>query len=457
MHGTYDLVVIGAGPGGYAAAIRAAELGLRTLCIDKRGAPGGTCLHVGCIPSKTLLHQSERIAQADRSEKTASFARMMEEKREVIERLQVDAVKGLRQPLLTFQQGEASFLDPRCLEIRKGSEVSHVKAERFILATGSAPIALPQLKFDERQVLSSTGALNLTKIPQKMGVVGGGAIGLELASVYSRLGTRVTVIELLDRLCPSMDRAISRGLLQSLEKQGIEFLLSSQITTAIVQPEEVILTITREKEIRNLGFEKLLVAIGRKPDLAELKLENAAVYPDAKGRIPVNDSFQTVQPHIFAIGDLVEGPMLAHLASLQGRAVVEWALGSRNPIQEWAVPQVIYTDPEAASVGLSETEARALGLDIKNVTVPFKGNARACCTQHTEGFVKIIADSQSQKILGIHILGAHASELIGIGVAALSCRCSVSDLSRMPFAHPTLSEAIQEAAHLLQGAYQNSH
>ncbi|WP_068466532.1 dihydrolipoyl dehydrogenase [Candidatus Protochlamydia phocaeensis] len=451
----YELAIIGAGPGGYVAAIRAAQLGFKTVCIDKRETLGGTCLNVGCIPSKALLQSTELLARVQRNGKELgidcsdlrySFRQMMDRKKHVVKSL-VDGIAGLfKKNQVDFIQGEAEFINPHLLKVKKGEQTEEIEADSIILATGSEPIALPFLPFDERQIVSSTGALSLPQVPERLVVIGGGVIGVELASVYSRLGASVTVVEMLDHICPAMDKTLSKQLLQVLQKQGIQFHLSTKVATAVVQPDEVILTIEGNEELRNLSAQVVLVAVGRRPYSSGLGLEKIGIQPDRRGFVPVDANLRTAHSHIFAIGDLIDGSMLAHRASEEGVAVVEWLKGGQPLINYMAIPNVIYTDPEVAAVGMTEQDAREAGLAVLVGTSFFKGNPRARCSDETEGLVKIVGDQQSGRLVGMHIIGAHASELIAEGMMAMQKRATLKEIGEAPNAHPTLSEAIKEAA-----------
>lgn len=449
----YDLLIIGTGPGGYVAAIRAAQLGLKTACIEKRDTFGGTCLNVGCIPSKALLQSSEHYAFLRKKGSThgidakgikLDFKQMMQRKSEVVEGL-VNGVKGLlkRNKVDTFQ-GSASFVDPHTVAIA-GNDEKKLSARYIIIATGSDSIALPFLPFDEKQVVSSTGALSLEKVPGKLIVIGAGVIGVELASVYCRLGSQVAVIEMLDHICPAMDRAIGRNLQQVLEKQGLEFHLKAQVTEA-KKGKQVSLKFKTGGEEKSLAADVVLVAVGRRAYTAGLALEKAGIKTDGKGMIPVDSAFRTVTPHIFAIGDVIDGPMLAHKASEEGIAVAEILAGQKPHINYAAVPNVIYTHPEVAAVGLTEEEGKALGLHLILGSYPFRGNPRARCAGDVDGMVKVIGDKNSGRLIGLHIIGPHASEMIGEGVVAIEKGMTVAELAAASHAHPTLSEAIKEAA-----------
>ena len=452
----YDIAIIGAGPGGYVAAIRAAQLGFKTICIDKRPTLGGTCLNVGCIPSKALLQSTEwlfRLAREgkemgiDCSKAAANFPQMMARQQKIVKGLVEGVASLFQRHKITAVHGAAEFLDPHRLGVVKedGSR-QEIEASSIILATGSEPIPLSGLPFDERQILTSTGALSLRSVPKRLLVVGGGVIGVELASVYSRLGSKVTVIEMLDHLCPALDHTLSSALLQILKKEGIEFSLSSQVVTSVIQPEEVILTVNQADKLEYQSGDAVLVAVGRRPYTAGLQLEKGGVQKDQKGFIIVDGHFRTSQPHIFAIGDAIEGAMLAHRASAEGVAVIEWLKGGAPQVDYLAIPNVVYTDPEVASVGLTELEAAQAGRELMIGKSFFRGNPRARCSGETEGFVKIIGDKRTGRLLGVHIIGPHASELIAEGMSAIQMKSSVKDLADAPNAHPTLSEAIKEAA-----------
>lgn len=455
MERHYQVAILGAGPGGYVAAIRAAQLGFKTVCIDKRSSLGGTCLNVGCIPSKSLLQSTELYAQFQHEAKeqgvsytdlSIDFQYLMQRKNRVVKGLVEGIAASFKSHQVDFIQGTACFVDPHSVEITHENQTQRVTADYFIIATGSDSIALPTLPFDEKQVISSTGALSLSKIPKRMIVVGAGVIGVELASVYNRLGTQVTIIEILDHICPAMDVTIHKMLLSVLKKQGIEFCLSSQVVSAVVQPDEVIVTVKEEDKLTNRSADVLLVSVGRRPYTKELNVDKAGIQLTQKGFIPVNSLFQTTQSHIFAIGDVIEGVMLAHRASEEGIVVVNRIAGQPASINYMAIPNVIYTSPEAASVGLTEKEALDMQLGIQVGMAYFKGNPRARCAGQTEGLVKIIGEVQSGRLIGLHILGAHASEMIAEGMIAIEKKGTLEDIANATHAHPTLSEAIKDAA-----------
>lgn len=456
MTSEFDVAVIGSGPGGYVAAIRAAQLGLKTLCIDKNPALGGTCLNIGCIPSKTLLHSTELFWKllheggelGIKGEKLLfDFPALMKRKESVVRGFNEGIRALFKKNGVQVLTGHATLLSPTKIQVGEES----VTAKSIILATGSEPMALPFLPFDEKQVLSSTGALALDRIPKKLIVIGAGIIGVELGSVYHRLGSQVTFIEFMDRICPTLDESLSKGLYESLTKQGLSFYLSTKATSSERSGAEIKLQVEKADGAKlSLSADALLISIGRKPYTENLGLERVGIALTEKGFIPVSGSFRTSQPNIYAIGDIIDGPMLAHKASEEGVAVAEIIAGERPRIEYLAIPSVVYTFPEVASVGMTELEAKNFGLNVASGLFPFKANSRARCTHEEEGFVKILADSASDRILGVHIIGAHASELIAQAALALQKHLTTTDLIHTPFAHPTLSEAIKEAALAVQ-------
>lgn len=451
MAETFDVVVIGSGPGGYVAAIRAAQLGLKTACIEKEPNLGGTCLNVGCIPSKSLLQSSELYSQILHHSKEhgihasakLDFSQMMSRKDHVVAGFN-QGIQGLfKKNKITHIKGKATFISPTSVTV----STQEITAKNFIIATGSEPTPLPFLPFDEKKVLSSTGALALKKIPQKMVVVGAGIIGVELGSVYSRLGTEVTFIEFLDRVCPTLDESLSKGLHQALTKQGMTFHLSTKVTSAEITPSGVTLTTEKsDKTAVPFSADIALVSIGRRPYTEGLGLDKAGLETDKRGFLPIDANFRTKQPHIYAIGDIVDGPMLAHKASEEGYVVSEIIAGHTPHIEYIAIPSVVYTHPEVGAVGLTEAEAKAMNLSIKTGQFPLKANSRARCSGEDEGFVKMIADQKTGTLLGVHILSAHAGELIAEATLAIEKRVTAFELGNLCHAHPTLSEALKEAA-----------
>jgi dihydrolipoamide dehydrogenase len=448
---SFDVVVIGAGPGGYTAAVRAAQLGFKTACVEKDPTLGGTCLNVGCIPSKALLQSTKFYEWTAKKSKdfgvittgvVADFRVMMNRKEEIVKGL----VNGIGSLFKNFKvekiQGSARFISPQEIEVAG----RHIKAKWFIIATGSEPIALPFLPFDEKRVVSSTGALSLPVVPEKMVVIGGGVIGVELASVYCRLGAKVDVIEMLPQIVTGLDPLISRQLLLLLQKQGMTFHLDAKVTGAKVQDNGVAIDLVKDGVATQLEGDVVLVAVGRRPYTRGLDLDKAGITLSPKGFIPVDGNMRTVVPNILAIGDVIEGPMLAHRASHEGVALVEGLAGLPVTLNMIGIPNVVYTHPEAASVGLTEEEAARAKIPVVIGTSYFKGNARARCSGDTDGFVKIIADKRSGRLIGMHILGSDASEMIAEGVIALEKNSTVADIAHAYHAHPTLSEVVMEAA-----------
>lgn len=445
----YDVVVIGSGPGGYIAAIRAAQLGLKTACVEKDSL-GGTCLNIGCIPSKALLQSSEHYDWLKKeshhhgiscSDPKVDFSKILKRKEEVVEGL-VKGVGGLfKLNGVTSIHGSARFRSAQTIEVN-GQQIS---AKYFILATGSEPIELPFLKFNEQTIVSSTGALSLPKIPKRLLVIGAGVIGVELASVYNRLGSAVTIVEMLEQICPSMDEALSKSLLQELKKQGMTFHLGTKVVSAEKKSKSMELTIEKNNQSEKLEADVVLVAIGRRPYTKNLGLENLNLEMH-KGFVTVDANFRTSVPNIFAIGDLIEGPMLAHKASEEGFAVAEIIANKTPHMNYMAIPNVIYTHPEVASLGFTEKEAREKSLEIVVGNASFKANGRARCAGYAEGFVKVIGLRNSKLLIGMHMIGPQVSELINMGVIAIEKRATLLDLALAPIAHPTLSETVKEAA-----------
>lgn len=446
----YDVCVIGSGPGGYVAAIRAAQLGLKTVCVEKGSTLGGTCLNVGCIPSKALLQSSEYYAlmRHDMEQHgiqckdiSLDFDKMMQREEATVKSLTQGVAGAFKKNKVERIEGTARFVSPHAVEVNG----QQIEAKHFILATGSDPIALPFLPFDEEKVVSSTGALGLKRIPKKMIVIGAGAIGVELASVYNRLGTEVVIVEMLDKICPAMDDAVSKMLLQILKKQGLNFHLGAKVKSGKVAKEGVLLEVEIEGQLVKLDADICLVAVGRHPYTQNLGLDKIGVKVNSKGFVEVDQSFQTSVSGIYAIGDLIEGPMLAHKASEEGIAAAEIIAGRKARLNYLSIPNVIYTHPEVAAVGFTESEAKGLGFEVIIGICPFKANPRARCSGYTEGMVKVIGEKKTGRLLGMHIIGPHASELIAEGVAAIEKKMTLQEIAGMPHAHPTLSEATMEA------------
>jgi len=457
MSASYDLVVIGTGPGGYVCAIRASQLGMKVAVVEKRATHGGTCLNVGCIPSKALLHASERYHEAGHG-----FAAMGIDAKPTIDiaRLQAykdEGVKGntngieflFKKNKITAYHGLGRIAGAGKVEVvltAGGTET--LEAKNIVIATGSDVAKLPGIEIDEKQVVSSTGALVLDKVPEKLLVVGAGVIGLELGSVYRRLGSEVTVVEFLDRILPGMDLDVAKSFQRLLAKQGFAFKLSSKVTGITTNKSGCTVKVEPAKggDAEEIKADVVLVAIGRVPYTTGLGLEAAGVKLDERKRVAVDEHYQTNVPGIYAIGDVITGPMLAHKAEDEGVAVAEILAGQAGHVNYDVIPSVIYTAPEVASVGKTEEELKAFGIPYKIGKFPFTANARAKVNRTSDGFVKVLADAATDRILGVHIIGANAGELIGEATVIMEFGGSAEDLARTCHAHPTLSEAIKEAA-----------
>jgi dihydrolipoamide dehydrogenase len=451
---TFDLIVIGAGPGGYVAAIRAAQLGLNVACVEK-GALGGTCLNVGCIPSKALLESSELLHQAQSSFKqhgiqtgdvSLDLAAMMTRKAGIVKQM-TGGIRGLfRKNKVTHFEGLGRLAGDGKVEVagKKGTET--VSAERILIATGSSPIVLPGLANDGAHIISSTEALALDSVPEKMVVIGAGAIGLELGSVWNRLGSDVTVVEFLDRITPTMDRELSDGLQKLLEKQGLAFQFETRAESAQVKDGKVTVSLKQGDNASEVICDRLLVAVGRKPNTDGLGAEIVGLTVNERGFIPVNEKFETNLAGVFAIGDVIPGPMLAHVAEEEGVAAVELMVGHAGHVNYDAIPNVVYTHPELASVGLTEEQVKEKGIPYKVGKFPFLANGRAHSLDATDGLVKMIAHEKTDRMLGLHILGARASDMLAEGVLAMEFCASAEDIARTMHAHPTMPEAVKEAA-----------
>ncbi|MBI2338809.1 MAG: dihydrolipoyl dehydrogenase [Deltaproteobacteria bacterium] len=453
---SFDLIVIGAGPGGYVAAIRAAQLGLKVACVEKEKTLGGTCLNVGCIPSKALLESSELYAQAKESFKehginfeavSLDLKKFMARKDDVVKRL-TGGVAGLfKKNKITHLSGTAKVHKDKTVEITGAEGKKSYSAQNILIATGSVPVALPGIPFDGKRIIDSTAALSLTEVPGELLVIGGGYIGLELGSVYLRLGSRVTVVEMLDRIAVGMDGETGEALLRALKKQGMNFRLSAQVAGASIKGNRVDVGIkTAEGKEETVSTDYLLVAVGRKPCTEGLGLQETGVKLDEKGRIAVDKNFQTNVPGIYAVGDVIPGPMLAHKAMEEGVAAAEIISGEKASVNYNTIPSVVYTWPEVASVGLTEEECKKQGIAHKAFKYPFLANGRALSMGYKEGFVKLIADSTTDRLLGAHIIGPRASDMIAELVLGMAFEATAQDIAMTVHAHPTLSEAVKEAA-----------
>ena len=453
----FDLVVIGGGPGGYVCAIRAAQLGLKTACVESRGALGGTCLNVGCIPSKSLLNLSENFQKAKKDFNKQgieidgvklNIEKMMSNKNKSVQVLTKGVEFLFKKNKVTYIKGKGVLFSKNDIVVYENNKKNTYKAKNIVIATGSAVASLPGIEIDEKNIISSTGALSLNKVPQKLAVIGGGYIGLEMGSVWSRLGSDVTVIEYLENITPGMDREISNEFKKILTKQGIKFKMESKVNSVKSSSNGVLINYTDIKNSKEetLEFDKVLVSVGRKPYTEGLNLTKVGVKKDNKGRIEVNEKLQTSIKNIYAIGDVIKGPMLAHKAEEEGIAVAEILAGQAGHVNYDVIPGVIYTSPEVATVGKTEEQLKNDNKAYKVGKFPFLANSRAKVNNETEGFVKILADSNTDKVLGVHIIGPHCGDMIAEMALAMEFGASAEDIARTCHAHPTHTEAIKEAA-----------
>ena len=456
MTDKFQAVVIGGGPGGYVCAIRLAQLGLKTACIESRGSLGGTCLNIGCIPSKSLLNLSEEFHKVQNlsnkgievGEVKLNLPKMMKSKDKAVTILTKGVEFLLKKNKVTYFKGTGSFKSKNEILIKddKNKEMI-IEAEKIVIATGSAPVSLPGIDFDEKIIVSSTGALKLEQVPKKMVVVGGGYIGLEMGSVWSRLGAEVHVIEFLDHITPGMDKEISNEFMKILKKQGIKFHMQHKVDSVKKNKSGAIIS-TSDKEGNKKDFEcdVVLISVGRKPNTNGLNLEKLGIKLDDKKRVKTKENFQTNIENIYAIGDVIVGPMLAHKAEDEGIAVAENIAGQSGHVNYDTIPGVVYTKPEVASIGKTEEELKEKKIKYKFVKFSFRATSRAKAIDDAEGFVKILADEKTDKVLGAHLIGPHAGELIAeIGIA-MEFGASSEDIARTCHAHPTFSEAVKEAA-----------
>ena len=453
----FDIIVIGGGPGGYVAAIRASQLGKKTACIESRGALGGTCLNIGCIPSKSLLHSSELFKKANSEFKSLGIntgnisidiSKMMQHKKKSVDTLTKGVEFLFKKNKVTYFKGHGSFLDTNNIEIKlnDGTKKS-IKGKNIVVATGSSVLSLPNITIDEKVIVSSTGALSLPKIPKKLIVIGGGYIGLEMGSVWSRLGTQVEVIEYLDHITPGMDKEISDSFLKILKKQGLKFHLSTKVNSVKKNSNGAIVEATsKEGDIKKFDADVVLMSVGRKPNTNGLNLKKVGVELDDKGRIKTGKNFDTNIQNIFAIGDVISGPMLAHKAEEEGIAVAEYLAGKYGHVNYDVIPGVVYTSPEVAYVGKTEEELKLRKISYNVGKFPFLANSRAKINDEADGFVKILADKTTDKILGVHMIGPDVGNMIAEMALAMEFGASAEDVARTCHAHPTLTEAIKEAA-----------
>ena len=457
MDNNFDVIVIGSGPAGYVCSIRCAQLGLKTACVETRKTLGGTCLNVGCIPSKSLLNLSEIYFKAQKefinsgiefSNVKLNLSKMMSSKNKSILMLTKGVEFLFKKNKVTYFKGTGSFKSPNQISIIDDKKKETIlEAQKIIISTGSEPVSLPNVKFDEKIVLSSTGALSLNSVPKKMIVVGGGYIGLEMGSVWSRLGSEVHVIEFLDHITPGMDKEISKEFMKILTKQGISFHMQTKVESIKNNKTSAkVFLMDKDGKKKELECDVVLISVGRKPNTKNLKLDSVGVLLDEKKRIKVNKNFETNIKNIYAIGDVIAGPMLAHKAEEEGIAVAELISGQSGHVNYDVIPGVIYTSPEVATVGKTEEQLKSLGIKYKVGKFPFIANSRAKAINEPEGFVKILADEKTDKILGVHMIGPHVGEIIGEVAVAMEFGASSEDVARTCHAHPTFSEAVKEAA-----------
>jgi len=450
----FDVTVIGGGPAGYVCAIRLSQLGLKTACVESRGSLGGTCLNIGCIPSKSLLNMSESFHRAknfsdigiETGEIKLNLEKMMSNKDSSVSTLTKGVEFLFKKNKVTYIKGVGSFNEKNEILVKNDKSEIKIKTDKTIISTGSEPLSLPGIDFDEKKILSSTGALSISKLPKKMVVVGGGYIGLEMGSVWSRLGTEVHVIEYLDHITPGLDKEISSEFMKILKKQNIKFELNTKVERITKNDQGVVIETTNKDSKNKIEADVVLISVGRKPYTDKLNLEKIGVNLDQKGKIKVNKNFETNVKNVYAIGDVIDGPMLAHKAEEEGIAVAELIAGQSGHVNYDIIPGVIYTSPEVAYVGKNEEELKEKKINFKVGKFPFMANSRAKAINEPEGFVKILAESTTDRVLGVHIIGPHAGEMIAEMSVAMEFGASSEDIARTCHAHPTFSEAIKEAA-----------
>ncbi|MCW4149176.1 dihydrolipoyl dehydrogenase [Halomonas sp. 18H] len=462
MADKFDVIVIGAGPGGYVAAIRAAQMGLKTACVEKwvnkegKTVHGGTCLNVGCIPSKALLESSHKFAEArdhfaeigiDMDAPTPNIPKMLEFKQQVIDK-NVGGISALfKANGVTAIDGTGKVTGSKQVEVtdHDGNATSY-EADNIVVAAGSVPVEIPPTPLTEGLIVDSSGALEFEEVPQRLGVIGAGVIGLELGSVWSRLGSEVTVLEAMDDFLPMVDKTIAKDAQKLFKKQGLDIQLGARVTGSEIKDNEVVVQYTDAKGEQEVTFDKLIVCVGRRPYTKGVIGEGVSVELDERGFISVDDQCRTSVPSIYAIGDCVRGQMLAHKASEEGVMVADIIAGHKAEMNYDAVPSVIYTSPEVAWVGMTEQDAKAAGIKVETGSFPFSANGRALANNAADGQVKVIADAETDRVLGMHIIGQHAGELIAQGVIAMEFGSSAEDLALTCYAHPSTSEAVHEAA-----------
>tara|TARA_Y100000590_G_scaffold298245_1_gene336223 strand:+ start:21 stop:1421 length:1401 start_codon:yes stop_codon:yes gene_type:complete len=456
MSEKFQVVVIGGGPGGYVCSIRLAQLGYKTACIDSRGVLGGTCLNVGCIPSKSLLNLSEKFHNAKNLSEQGievgsiklNLEKMMKNKENAVSTLTKGVEFLLKKNKVTYIKGHAKFKSiNKIAVIDDKKNETLIDFEKTVICTGSEPVPLPKVNFDEQKIISSTGAISLKSVPKKMVVIGGGYIGIEMGSVWSRLGSEIHIVEFLDHITPGMDSEISKEFLKILQKQGIKFYLESKVESIKKTSKNIIVKSSNKKGDKvDIECDVVLVAIGRKPNTENLNLKEIGIQLDSKKRIKVDNKYQSNIKNIFAIGDVIEGPMLAHKAEDEGIAVAEIIDGQAGHVNYNVIPGVVYTSPEVASIGKTEEQLKADKVDYKVGKFSLVANSRAKTINETDGFVKILADSKTDRVLGVHMIGSNAGELIAEMSLAMEFGASSEDIARTCHAHPTFSEALKESA-----------
>lgn len=452
----YDVTVIGSGPGGYIAAIRASQLGFKTAIIERYPVLGGTCLNVGCIPSKALLDSSEHYHNAAHKFEVhgitmkgleISLTQMINRKNGVVQQMNGGITYLMKKHKIDVFTGHGSFVNKNTIKITSEEDEKTIESKNIIIATGSKPSTLPGLDIDKKRIITSTEALNLTEIPKHLIVIGGGVIGLELGSVYARLGSKISVVEFMEGLVPTMDRTMGKELQKSLKKLGFDYYFKHKVKSVKAKGKTVTVVAENSKgEDISLEGDYCLVAIGRKPYTENLGLENAGLITDERGRIPVDAHLQTSVPGIYAIGDVIKGAMLAHKAEEEGVFVAETIAGQKPHINYNLIPGVVYTWPEVAAVGQTEEQLKEAAINYKTGTFPYKANGRAVASIDTDGLVKVLTNADTDEILGVHIIGPRAADIIGEAVVAMEYRASAEDIGRISHAHPTFSEALKEAA-----------
>ena len=462
----YDVIVIGSGPAGYVAAIRASQLGLKTACIEKsfdadgNSQLGGTCLNVGCIPSKALLDSSHRYSDATNhfsnhgievSKPKLDIAKMMERKNKIVTQLTAGVTGLFKANKVTQILGHAKIIDSTHIEVTSKDGSQTLETKNIVIATGSSPINISVAEVNNKNIVDSTGALEFDSVPKKLGIIGAGVIGLELGSVWSRLGSEVTVLEAMDEFLPMADKRIAKDVLKEFNKQGLNINLGCKVTSALSNKKDITVTYENNGTTTELKVDKLIVAVGRRPNTENLLDKNCGLSIDEKGFIPVDDFCETNVQNIWAVGDVVRGPMLAHKASEEGIMVVERIAGKHAEMEYDLVPSVIYTHPEVAWVGQTEEDLSAAGIEFKTGSFPFAASGRALASGESTGFIKVIADKKTDTILGVHAFGPSAADIVQQGVVAMEFGASAEDLGLTIFSHPTVSEALHEAALAVNG------